>query len=438
MTLSTSYSSTFSQISHYLNEVIESNENWRKIKDSLISLKALFTPAAAAGTNFSTDVDAIAAPLVKCISSEHSSLSLEAMSLSAHLSCELKTDFTAHVNQVCPALIQGVGNEDSLYWFESYFTLSTIVANVKSVPVVHQICSAAICKTFSVHRFSAMLFCELINSFDAQLLLQSCDTIENVFSQGLLDPKESLQDLFCSSFQTYIDKLPLRLDHLTKSLPEEVLKFFDQSKTMSSAQSIQESTHSMNPASQAPSLVQTVKELLTIQVGSAASPSSIAHSDSSASRIQLSQGTINNEKTPDYSHIKSKYYQGCAPFVEAHTACQSPSKVKTAIKLSKLPKECLKVKVFSKDSKYILTTIKEESSPKKRFPFPMPFFIARSLLELFVRKAQTLNSKNPTLCHFQVRSMIALDQHPMPSHTRPAITCAPTYFKGLWDPIHTF
>ncbi|KAJ9062012.1 hypothetical protein DSO57_1015057 [Entomophthora muscae] len=403
MTISTSYSSTLSQLSQYLNEVVESFENWSKIKDSIVSLKALITSAAATHANFPTDVAAIVAPLAKYINSDRTSLAKEAIDLSAHLSCMLKTGFTVHVNQFCPALIQTLGKSNKIYRSQGFAALSTIIANVKSVAVVRQICSAALSKSIIARPLGANLFQELIGSFSAQLLLQGHNDIEKVFSQGLSDPVLEIKEVFRSAFQTYVHKLPSRLDPLTKSLPKEVLKFFDRSRAMPSALTIQVATQSVKPASQVPSSVQPIKKAHSIQVGSMASSSNMASSSSSvpkhqtkppsvqvskntmqassapsssasacsvssAPRLQLKRGTIINEKIPDYSHIKPKVCQGRAASVKTLPTCQRPSIVKSASIPYKHPEPRPRVPGFSRSSKYALATARKAISPQKPVP----------------------------------------------------------------------
>ncbi|KAJ9059253.1 hypothetical protein DSO57_1004236 [Entomophthora muscae] len=397
MTLSTSYSATLLQLSHYLNEAVESFENWSKIKDSIVSLKALFTLSAATHASFPTDVAAIAAPLVKYINSDRTSLAKEAIDLSAHLSRRLKAGFTAHVNQFCPALIQTLGKTNNIYRSQGFAALSTIIANVKSVVVVRQICSAAVCKSIIARPLCANLFKELIDSFSAQLLLQGHTDIEKVFYKGLSDPVLDIKEVFCSAFRIYLDKLPSRLDPLTKSLPKEVLKFFDQSRAVPSAQIIQVATQSVKPASKVSSSVQPIKKSLPSQVDYAASSSimassifsapkhqtnpsatqlsknlmqassmpsfsAAAHSVSSASKLQIKRGTIINEKIPDYSHVKSKVCQGRAASVKALPISQKPNVVKSSSIPSKRTQSSLRATVFSQSSRYVMATTKKVPS----------------------------------------------------------------------------
>ncbi|KAJ9063252.1 hypothetical protein DSO57_1002156 [Entomophthora muscae] len=397
MTLSTSYSATLSQLSHYLNEAVESFENWSKIKDSIVSLKALFTSSAATHASFPTDVAAIAAPLVKYINSDRTSLAKEAIDLSAHLSRRLKAGFTAHVNQFCPALIQTLGKTNNIYRSQGFAALSTIIANVKSVVVVRQICSAAVCKSIIARPLGANLFKELIDSFSAQLLLQGHTDIEKVFSKGLSDPVLDIKEVFRSAFQIYLDKLPSRLDPLTKSLPKEVLKFFDQSRAVPSAQIIQVATQSVKPASKVSSSVQPIKKSLPSQVDYAASSSNMAssissapkhqtnpsatqlsknlmqassipsfsaaaHSVSSASKLQIKRGTIINEKIPDYSYVKSKVCQGRAASVKALPISQKPNVAKSSSIPSKRTQSSLRATVFSQSSRYVMATTKKVPS----------------------------------------------------------------------------
>ncbi|KAJ9062241.1 hypothetical protein DSO57_1012910 [Entomophthora muscae] len=400
MTLPTSYCTSLSQLSHYLNEAVESFENWSKIKDTIVSLKALFTSSAATHASFPTDVAAIAAPLVKYINSDRTSLAKEAIDLSAHLSRRLKTGFTAHVNQFCPALIQTLGKTNNIYRSQGFAALSTIIANVKSVVVVRQICSAAVCKSIIARPLSANLFQELISSFSAQLLLQGHTDIEKVFSKGLSDPVLDIKEVFRSAFQIYIDKLPSRLDPLTKSLPKEVLKFYDQSRAVPSAQIIQVATQSVKPASKIPSSAQPIKKSLPIQVDYASSSSNMAssissvskhqtkpsaaqlsknlmqassmpsssaavHSASSASKLQIKRGTIFNEKIPDYSHVKSKVCQGRAASAKALPTSQKPNVVKSSSIPSKRTQSSLRTTVFSQSSRYVMATTKKVPSSQK-------------------------------------------------------------------------
>ncbi|KAJ9085700.1 hypothetical protein DSO57_1011402 [Entomophthora muscae] len=400
MTLSTSYCTSLSQLSHYLNEAVESFENWSKIKDTIVSLKALFTSSAATHASFPTDVAAIAAPLVKYINSDRTSLAKEAIDLSAHLSHRLKTGFTAHVNQFCPALIQTLGKTNNIYRSQGFAALSTIIANVKSVVVVRQICSAAVCKSIIARPLGANLFQELISSFSAQLLLQGHTDIEKVFSKGLSDPVLDIKEVFRSAFQIYIDKLPSRLDPLTKSLPKEVLKFYDQSRAVPSAQIIQVATQSVKPASKVPSSAQPIKKSLPIQVDYASSSSNMAssissvpkhqtkpsaaqlsknlmqasfmpsssaavHSVSSASKLQIKRGTIFNEKIPDYSHVKSKVCQGRAASAKALPTSQKPNVVKSSNIPSKRTQSSLRTTVFSQSSRYVMATTKQVPSSQK-------------------------------------------------------------------------
>ncbi|KAJ9063789.1 hypothetical protein DSO57_1037206 [Entomophthora muscae] len=399
MPFSTSYSFTFSKLSHHFNKVVESVENWRKVKDSIVSNKALFTSNAAASglTGFSANVATIAAPLVKCINSEHNNLAKEEIDLSAFLSSTLESGFAAHVNQFCPALIQTLGKTNKVCSSQGFAALSTIIANVKSTFVVHQICSAAICKSFIARPLSAKLFLQLIDSFSAQILLKGCSDIEKVFSQGLSDPVLHIKEVFCSAFQTYVQKLPLQLEPLFKSLPKEVLKFFDQSRAISFAQIIQVASKPVKPASKVPTLVQPIKKSLSIQVGHATSssdiaftsssvpkhqkkpysvqlsknptqasamsnPSTAAYSVSSATRRQLKCSTIINEKIPDYSHIKSKVYQEHLAPVQMSLTSQSPSTARYSI-------PCPRATTFSQSSKYAIATTKEVPSSQKAVPY---------------------------------------------------------------------
>ncbi|KAJ9063894.1 hypothetical protein DSO57_1036210 [Entomophthora muscae] len=399
MPFSTSYSFTFSKLSHHFNKVVESVENWRKVKDSIVSIKALFTSKAAASglTEISANVATIAAPLVKCINSEHNNLAKEAIDLSSFLSSTLKSGFAAHVNQFCPALIQTLGKTNKVCSSQGFAALSTIVANVKSIFVVHQICSAAICKSFIARPLSAKLFLQLIGSFSAQILLKGCNDIEKVFSQGLADPVLHIKEVFRSAFQTYVQKLPLRLEPLFKSLPKEVLKFFDQSRAISSAQIIQVASKSVKLASKVPTSVQPIKKSLSIQVGHAtsssdiafasssvpkhqkkpssvrlsknptqasamSSPSTAAYSVTSATRRQLKRSTIINEKIPDYSHIKSKVYQEHLAPVQMSLTSQSPSTARYSI-------PCPRATTFSQSSKYAIAITKEVPSSQKAVPY---------------------------------------------------------------------
>ncbi|KAJ9069563.1 CLIP-associating protein 1 [Entomophthora muscae] len=200
MTFSTACSSTLFQLSLYFNKVVDSVENWRKVKDSLVSIKDIFTSTAAVHTNFSADVATISTPLVKCINSDCTDLAKEAIVLSAFLSCELKSGFATHVNQFCPALIQTLGKTNKILSSQGFAALSTIIANVKSIFVVHQICSATICTNFIACPLSAKLFLQLIDSFSVQILLKGCNDIEKVFSQGLSDLVLHIKEAYCSAF----------------------------------------------------------------------------------------------------------------------------------------------------------------------------------------------------------------------------------------------
>ncbi|KAJ9083879.1 CLIP-associating protein 1 [Entomophthora muscae] len=451
MTFSTACSSTLFQLSLYFNKFVDSVENWRKVKDSLVSIKDIFTSTAAVRTNFSADVATISAPLVKCINSDCTDLAKEAIVLSAFLSCELKSGFATHVNQFCPALIQTLGKTNKILSSQGFAALSTIIANVKSIFVVHQICSAAICTNFIARPLSAKLFLQLIDSFSARILLKGCNDIEKVFSQGLSDPVLHIKEAYRSAFRSYVHKLPSQLEPLTKALPKEVLKNFFQSRAMPSAQIIQVATQSVKPFYQVSSPVQSIKKSLPIQVGygasssnmassissvpkhrtkpssihlsrnpiqvsSTSSSSAVAYSVSSASRLQLKQGTFINKKIPDYSHIKSKAYQGYNTSVKAFPTYQKASKVKTAIKPSKPFEDCPKVKVFSEDSKFFLATIKEVPSPKKVVPFSHTLLHSQKPAGAVCQKISRSKPYNP-----YPQSLLSQkhDSHRSTSHTIP-------------------
>ncbi|KAJ9070523.1 hypothetical protein DSO57_1007147 [Entomophthora muscae] len=365
MTLSTSNSSYLSQLSHYLNEVIESVENWNKIKEAIVSLKEMFTSDFAARANFPTEVAAIAAPVVNYVNSDRTSLAKEAMLLSAHLSCSLKKGFTPHVNQFCPALIQALGKSNSIYRLQGFNALSTIIDNVNSVLVIRQICSSIISQSLDRRRLGAKLFKKLIVSFDALLLLQGCKDIEKAFSKGLSDPILDIKKVFRSAFESYVLKLPVRLDPLIKSLPKEVLKFFDQSKAMPSAQIVPVATQFMKPAFLHSSAVQPIKKSSILQKSSVPSSSNVAslslsfpklqakpssiqisknsiqnHSIpslstkacpvSSADRLQFKRGYIINEKIPDFSHVKSRVNQWRIASPKALKTSPKPKIIKSA------------------------------------------------------------------------------------------------------------
>ncbi|KAJ9075393.1 hypothetical protein DSO57_1036572 [Entomophthora muscae] len=346
MPLSDSYKFKLSQLSllsHYLREAIESVENWSKIKDSIVSLKALFF-SADVRLALDDNAYAISAPLVKYINSDHPSLAKEAIGLSSIMAYKLKTYFDMYVCQVCPALVQALGNTNSVYHTQSYLALATIIANVKCVLVVPEICSAASSENLIALPLGARLFKRLIVSFSPNILLECSSEIERVFNQGLLDPFLDIQETFLAAFVAYIDKLPSRVEPLSKSLPKEALEFLHKSDVILPAQSIQEATHVMKPASQIPSLAQPIKKSHPIQVGSVASSSNVTslissvpkletkpssaqlskdqiqarstpsssaapYSATSAPRLQLKRGSIINEKIPDYSHVKSKVDQ---------------------------------------------------------------------------------------------------------------------------------